>query len=83
MKTNDNINYTADKGKVFVRKADGMVMGWGIGLGSADSIENYYETECPDEYKGQEGFDNTINEKVEAAETAEQMAVLLANPYVC
>ena len=60
MKTTDYINYEADAGKIFVRKADGLVMGWGLGLGSADSIENYHEVECPEEYKGIEGYDNTI-----------------------
>lgn len=62
MKTTDYINYEADKGKVFVRKADGMVMGWGIGLGSADSIDNYDEVDCPDEFKGVGGYDNAMDE---------------------
>lgn len=69
MKTIDNINYEADKGKVFVRKADGLVMGWGLGLGSADSIDNYDEADCPEEYKGMEGYDNTIGEVYESVET--------------
>lgn len=60
MKTTDFINYLADEGKVFVRKADGLVMGWGIGLGSADSIENYEEADCPEEHKGDIGYDNTM-----------------------
>ena len=60
MKTTDYINYEADKGKVFVRKADGLVMGWGLGLGSADSIENYEEADCPEEYKGVDGYDNIM-----------------------
>ena len=55
MKTRDSINYIADEGKVFVRKSDGEVMGFGLGLGSSDSIENYDEVECPSEYKGIEG----------------------------
>lgn len=42
MKKNDNI-YTADEGKLIVRKADGFIMGDAIDLGSADSIENYEE----------------------------------------
>ena len=69
MKTRDYINYEADKGKVFVRKADGLVMGWGLGLGSADSIDNYDEADCPEEYKGMEGYDNTIGEVYESVET--------------
>lgn len=64
MKTRDNINYIADEGKVFVRKSDGEVMGFGLGLGSSDSIENYDEVECPSEYKGMEGYDNTISDDV-------------------
>lgn len=63
MITKDYINYEADKGKVFVRKADGLVMGWGLGLGSADSIDNYEETDCPEEYKGMEDYDNTISDE--------------------
>ena len=69
MKTTDYINYEADKGKVFVRKADGLVMGWGLGLGSADSIDNYDEADCPEEYKGMEGYDNTIGGDYESFET--------------
>ena len=69
MKTTDYINYEADNGKVFVRKADGLVMGWGLGLGSADSINNYDEADCPEEYKGMEGYDNTIGEVYESVET--------------
>ena len=65
MKTADYINYEADKGKVFVRKADGLVMGWGLGLGSADSIDNYDETDCPDEFKGVDGYDNEMDESYE------------------
>lgn len=64
MKTTDRINYIADEGKVFARKSDGEVMGFGLGLGSSDSIENYDEVECPAEYKGMEGYDNTISEEV-------------------
>lgn len=65
MKTTDRINYIADEGKVFVRKSDGEVMGFGLGLGSSDSIENYYEVDCPSKYKGIEGYDNTISDREE------------------
>ena len=65
MKTTDRINYIADEGRVFVRKSDGEVMGFGLGLGSSDSIENYDELECPSEYKGIEGYDNTISDREE------------------
>ena len=33
---------------------------WGICLGDDDSIDNYDEVECPEEYKGNKDFDNTI-----------------------
>lgn len=42
MKKEGNI-YTADEGKLIVRKADDFIMGDAIDLGSADSIENYEE----------------------------------------
>lgn len=35
--------YTADNGKMIVRKEDNFVMGESIDLGSADSIDNYTE----------------------------------------
>ncbi len=79
MKTQDYINYTADKGKVFVRKADGEVMGWGIGLGSSDSIENYVEIDCPEMFKGKEGYDNTIDNEVEQVE---DITFFAPNPFV-
>ena len=63
MKTVDNINYEADKGMVFIRKADNLIVGFGIGLGSKDSIYNYEEIECSQEFKGVIGYDNTIDDK--------------------
>lgn len=65
MKTKDRINYVADEGKVFARKSDREVMGFGLGLGSSDNIDNYEEIECPSEYKGIEGYDNTISDREE------------------
>lgn len=41
--TNKNNIYTADEGKLIVRKADDFIMGDAIDLGSADSIDNYEE----------------------------------------
>lgn len=35
--------YTADEGKMLVRKSDGQVMGDGVDLGVDDSIGNYEE----------------------------------------
>ena len=39
----------AKNGQVFVRKADGLVMGTGIDLGKKDTIKNYQERACTDE----------------------------------
>lgn len=39
----------AKNGQVFVRKADGLVMGTGIDLGKKDTIKNYQERVCTDE----------------------------------
>jgi hypothetical protein len=42
MTQNDNF-YVADKGKTFIRKADGYDMGEEMWLGELDSIDNYVE----------------------------------------
>lgn len=44
MTQNGNL-YTAEEGKLIVRKADGFIMGDKIDLGSDDSIDNYEERE--------------------------------------
>ena len=72
MKTKDNINYEAESGKVFVRKSDGIVMGHGLGLCSEDSIDNYEEIDCPDEYRGRLGYDNYMG----IADPIEEQAVI-------
>ena len=42
MKHQENTSiYTAEDGKLIVRKADNFIMGPSIDLGSADSIDNY------------------------------------------
>lgn len=48
MKTENNRQYYCDEGKVFRRKDDGFIMGDGLDLGYADSIENYEEVDNPD-----------------------------------
>ena len=48
MTQNGNI-YTADEGKLIVRKADDFIMGPDIDLGSADDINNYEEREFTQE----------------------------------
>ena len=39
--------YLCDEGKVFIRKADGFIMGDGIDLGDEDTIDNYEEVDDP------------------------------------
>lgn len=63
MNTTDNINYIADEGKVFIRNSDNVIVGWGIGIGDKDDINNYTEIECPQEFKGDGRYDNTIEEE--------------------
>ena len=63
MKQIDEINYFSDEGKVFIHKTTGIIYGWGISLGDNDSIDNYDEIECPEEYKGNKDYDNTIKEE--------------------
>ena len=60
MRQIDEINYLTDEGKVFVHKETDDIMGWGICLGEDDSIENYNEVDCPEEFKGNENYDNTL-----------------------
>ena len=50
MKHQENTSiYTAEDGKLIVRKADNFIMGPSIDLGSADSIDNYEEKEFTEE----------------------------------
>lgn len=63
MKQIDEMNYLSDEGKVFVQKETGIIYGWGISLGLNDSIDNYEEIDCPEEYKGNRNCDNTIKEE--------------------
>lgn len=41
--------YEADDGKMFVRISDGLIMGDGLDLGVADTIDNYEEREFTEE----------------------------------
>lgn len=41
--------YTADEGKMFVRKSDGRIFGDAIQLGEVDAINNYEEREFSEE----------------------------------
>ena len=38
--------------------------GWGICLCDNDSIDNYEEVDCPEEYKGNKDYDNTVQDKM-------------------
>ena len=48
MKQKDSV-YTAEKGKLIVRKEDNFIMGPDIDLGSNDDINNYEEREFTEE----------------------------------
>lgn len=65
MKTINDIEYLSDEGKVFQNKFTNDIIGWGISLGDNDSIDNYNEIDCPEEYKGNQDYDNLIEKKVE------------------
>ena len=60
MKIINEKNYLSDKGKVFQHKESKIIFGWGICLGDTDTIDNYEEIDCPEEYKGQIEFDNCV-----------------------
>lgn len=77
MKQIDEMNYLSDEGKVFKQKETGLIYGWGISLGLKDSIDNYEEVDCPEEYKGNRDYDNTIKE--ERPERKEQVDKLKEN----
>ena len=62
MKIIDSINYLTDEGKVFIHKDTKNIMGWGICLGENDTIDNYDEVDCPEEYKGNRDYDNTVKD---------------------
>lgn len=63
MKQINEMNYLSDEGMVFKHKETGVIYGWGISLGVNDSIDNYEEVECPEIYKGDKNYDNTIKEE--------------------
>ena len=60
MKKIDDNNYLSDEGKVFSHITSNEIMGYGICLGDNDSIDNYTEIDLPEEFKGNEDYDNTI-----------------------
>lgn len=60
MKQINETNYLSDEGMVFRQKETGIIHGWGISLGLNDIIDNYEEINCPEKYKGNEAYDNTL-----------------------
>ena len=68
MKQIDETNYLSDEGMVFRQKETGIIYGWGISLGLTDTIDNYEEVDCPEEYKGNEAYDNTVKADIEKSE---------------
>ena len=60
MKQINETNYLSDEGMVFRQKETGIIYGWGISLGLNDIIDNYEEINCPEKYKGDEAYDNTL-----------------------
>ena len=64
MKALNEISYLSDEGKVFQHKDTKDIMGWGICLGDNDSIDNYIEIDCPEEFKGNRDYDNTVEREL-------------------
>ena len=60
MKQINETNYLSNEGMVFKQKETSIIYGWGISLGLNDIIDNYEEVDCPEEYKGNEAYDNTV-----------------------
>ena len=60
MKQINETNYLSDEGMVFRQKETGIIYGWGISLGLNDIIDNYEEIDCPEKYKGNKAYDNTL-----------------------
>lgn len=60
MRQINETNYLSDEGMVFRQKSTNVIYGWGISLGLNDTIDNYEEVDCPEEYKGNEAYDNTL-----------------------
>ena len=60
MKKINDIEYLSDEGKVFQNKYTHDIFGFGICLGDSDSIDNYIEIDCPEEYKDNKDYNNLI-----------------------
>ena len=75
MKTINEKNYLSDEGKVFQHKDTKVILGWGICLGDNDSIDNYIEIECPEEYKGNKDYDNSVHEEKHTSKKPEHKTI--------
>lgn len=75
MKEVNNNLYLSDEGKVFIHKETQEIMGWGICLCESDSIENYDEVDCPEEYKGNKDYDNTIKDEEPVRESRKRQNI--------
>ena len=64
MKIINDREYLSDDGKVFQNKETSEIIGWGVCLCDSDSIDNYNEIDCPEEYKGNQDYDNHIKEEL-------------------
>lgn len=64
MKIINDREYLSDDGKVFQNKETSEIIGWGVCLCDSDSIDNYNEIDCPEEYKGNQDYDNLIKEEL-------------------
>ena len=64
MKTINDRQYLSDEGKVFQHTDTKVIMGWGICLGDNDTIDNYIEIDCPEEFKGNRDYDNTVDKEI-------------------
>ena len=63
MKQINENDFLSDEGKIFKHKETNEIMGWGICLGDNDSIDNYTEIDLPEEFKGNDDYDNTVKEE--------------------
>lgn len=75
MKTINEKNYLSDEGKVFQHKDTKIILGWGICLGDNDSIDNYIEIECPEEYKGNKDYDNSVHKEKHTSKKPEHKTI--------
>jgi hypothetical protein len=74
MKKINDIEYLSDEGKVFQNKYTHDIFGFGICLGDNDSIDNYIEIDCPEEYKDNKDYNNLIENQSKNKNTQESVS---------